>query len=277
MSRSFARYRSIGHRTVQGWLEPQTLDLLSTLSDAQRSAGVDGTVAEIGVHHGQLFIALQLLGGQATAVAIDIFDDQALNVEESGRGDRRLFETNVRRWGDWDRVVVEPSDSTTLTGHDVRALAGGPVRLFSVDGGHTEETVAADLRTAEQSLCPGGIVVVDDVFNHEWPGVAFGTFRYLDGPHLDGPAALAPFAIGFNKVYLTDAEHAGRYRQALRDAFGARWRIDHKSSVFAQHDVEVFSPAPLTPRRVLRRSDMARELYRSLRYRRPRPKGGTDG
>ena len=264
MSGSFATYRALGHRTVQGWLEPQVLDVLQTLDDAQRSAGVSGAVAEIGIHHGQLFIALQLLNEPGiAAVAIDVFDAQELNVDGSGRGDLGRFEANVRRWGDWSSVVVKQHDSANLTGDDVRELARRAVRLFSVDGGHLVETVLTDLRTAEQSLAPGGIVVLDDVFNAEWPGVSVGTHRYLDSD-----CVLVPFAIGFNKTYLTDEGHAARYREAIRRVYGRRWRMAHKTTVFHGSDVEVLWPTPVTPRAVLRRSRLARKVYRAMTSRR---------
>ncbi len=265
MPGSFETYRALGRRTVQGWVEPQTLDILRTLTKSQDGAGVEGAVAEIGVHHGKLFIAMLLLNRPGVAaVAIDVFDDQELNVDQSGRGDRHRFEANVRRWADWSSVVVKQEDSTNLTGAEVRELAHGPVRLFSVDGGHTEETVLADLRTAEQAIGPGGIVVADDVFNAEWPSVSVGTLRYLD---TDG--ALVPFAIGFNKTYLADEVHAARYREAIRRAYGRRWRMAHKTTVFHQSDVEVLWPTPVTPRTVLRRSRLARKAYHAMTYGRP--------
>jgi hypothetical protein len=260
MPRSFERYRSLGHRTVKGWVELQTLDVLRTLSEAQDGAGVEGAVAEIGVHHGKLFIALQLLNRPgAPAVAIDVFDEQALNVDGSGRGDRERFEANVRRWSDWSSVVVKQGDSTNLTGQDVRDLTGGAVRLFSVDGGHTEEIVLADMRTAEQAMAPGGIVVADDVFNAEWPSVSVGTLRYLNFG-----GSLVPFAIGFNKVYFTDPDHASAYRDVLRRTYGNRWRISQKTTVFHGSDVEVLWSRPLTPRNVLRRSVLARKAYDAM-------------
>ena len=264
MPGSFETYRAIGRRTVQGWVEPQTLDILRTLTQTQDHQGVSGAVAEIGVHHGKLFIGLQLLNGAGIpAVAIDVFGDQDLNVDQSGRGDLGRFEANVRRWADWSSVVVKQSDSAHVTGAEVRELAQGPVRLFSVDGGHTEEIVQHDLRTAEQSLAPGGIALVDDVFNAEWPGVSVGAMRYLDTE-----GALVPFAIGFNKVYLTDAAHTAPYRDAVRRAYGDRWRMAHKTSVFHRSDVEVLWPTPVTPRAVLRRSRWARKAYDAMTSRR---------
>ncbi len=261
MPASFERYRAIGHRTVQGWVEPQTFDVLRLLRDEQGRAGVAGAVAEIGVHHGKLFIALQLLNEPGRpAVAVDVFDDQGRNVDQSGRGDLDRFEAQVRRWADWDAVVCEQADSTTLSGKDVLALAGEPIRLFSVDGGHTEDITRTDLRTAEESLAPGGIVVADDVFNPEWPGVVVGMMRYLEAG-----GSLVPFAIGFNKTYLSDEAHAMRYREAIRREYGQRWRIAHKTTVFHQHEVEVLWPSPLTPRAVLRRNRLARTVYEALR------------
>lgn len=265
MPGSFERYRAFGHRTVKGWVEPQTLDILRSLSEAQDIEGVDGAVAEIGVHHGKLFIGLQLLNHLGLpAVAVDVFDDQDLNVDQSGRGDLQRFELNVRRWSDWSSVVVRQDDSTHLTGRDLRELAEGPVRLFSVDGGHTEETVTADMRTAEQSIAPGGIVVADDVFNAEWPGVSVGTLRYLDGG-----GALVPFAIGFNKTYFTDEAHTSTYREVIRRVYGHGWRMAHKTTTFHQNDVEVLWPTPVTPRHVLRRSTLARKAYHAVTSGRP--------
>jgi hypothetical protein len=267
MPGTFERYRAIGRRRVQGWVETPTFDVLRALRDEQDRAGVEGAVAEIGVHHGKLFIALQLLAPPGTpAVAIDVFDDQNLNVDRSGRGDLQRFEATVRRWGDWSSVVVVQADSTQLTGAEVRDFAGQPIRWFSVDGGHTEEIVRTDMRSAEDSLAAGGIVIADDVFNAEWPDVSVGTMRFLDGG-----GSLVPFAIGFNKTYFTHKHHAATYRDAIRRDYAHRWRIAHQTKVFHGFEVEVLWPNPLTPRRVVRRSPAARRAYVALTRRRRAP------
>ena len=98
-----------------------------------------------------------------------------------------------------------------MTAAEVRADAG-PVRLFSVDGGHTADITASDLALAEASLCPGGIVILDDYFNEAWPGVSEGATRYLGA----GTSTLVPVAIGGNKFVFTNSkELAGKYREAL--------------------------------------------------------------
>ena len=261
MPGTFERYRAVGRRRVQGWVETPTFGVLRTLRDAQDRVGVEGAVAEIGVHHGKLFIALQLLAPPGTpAVAIDVFDDQNLNVDRSGRGDLHRFEANVRRWGDWGSVVVVQADSAHLTGAEVRGFAGRPIRWFSVDGGHTEEIVRTDMRTAEGALAAGGIVIADDVFNPEWPDVSVGTLRFLDAG-----AALMPFAIGFNKTYFAHEHHAAAYRDAIRRDYAHRWSIAHQTKVFRGFEVEVLWALPVTPRVVVRRSRLARKVYEALR------------
>jgi hypothetical protein len=264
MTRAFSNYRRAGHRLVEGWLHPEVLDILKVLDQAQRRQNVRGSVAEIGVHHGRLFIGLHLLRrNDESSLAIDLFEDQDLNIDKSGRGNFRKFEANLDRWTDNTRVVTHQGDSTDLSGDQVKALAGSPIRLFSVDGGHTEEIVRKDMETAEGSLAEGGIVIADDVFNSQWPGVAVGTIRYLDAG-----GALEPFAVGLNKVFFATGPYATSYRSAIRNTFGDRVRIAHKTSEMMGHDVEVLYKVPASPRRFLRRSDRIRALRDSIRDRR---------
>jgi hypothetical protein len=257
----WAAYRRFGFRRVPGWLEGQTLDILTLLRDVQDQRGIDGAVAEIGVYHGRLFIGLQLLVPKGTpAVAVDSFVDQSANPDEAG-GNLERFTANVQRWGDWSSVVVVQVDSTTLKPGDLEKAAGGLSRFFSVDGGHSAETTTSDLSNAEAALAGGGVVIVDDVFNEQWPGVMDGVAE-----HLHAGSGLIPFAIGFNKTYFTNTpESAAAYRTALREHLAPRWRIYHKSETFRGHPVELLMRSPLTPRNVLRRYPVARKFYFAVR------------
>lgn len=260
-SAAWERYRRIGQRRVRGWVDPESLDVLRVVRDAQEVAGVTGSVAEIGVHHGRLFIGLQLLVPAGTpAVAIDLFDNQAENADGSGKGDRERFEANVRRWGDWSSARVHAVNSREVTNADLIAWAEGPIRMFSVDGGHTSDLVASDLRLAEGCLVDGGVVAVDDVFNPEWPGVVDGTLA-----HLRDGSTLVPFAVAFDKAWFTNTSAAAAsYRSALRAEFGPSFRATRKESVFAGQPVEVIQAVPLTPRTVLRRFGWAQAIRRTL-------------
>lgn len=255
MSREFARYRAIGHRIVTGFLQPEVLLLLDVLNSAQRAKQVSGAAAEIGVHHGKLFIGLRLLQRPGEkAVAIDIFGDQELNVDGSGHGDLQKFLSNVNLWSSMDDVVIHQGDSTKLLPERLRELAGGDVRLFSVDGGHTAEIVFSDMNLAEATLADGGIVIADDVFNQQWPGVAVGTLRYLEQG-----AKLAPFLIGFNKVFFAQPDYCLLYRAEVESAVSGKLRLATGESVFAGHDVGLVAPQGAVD--LLRRSATIRSLY----------------
>jgi hypothetical protein len=226
MKRSFALYRTVGQKFVEGLVEKEVFDVVDVLNSVQRAGRVSGAMAEIGVHRGKFLIGLHLLRQeQERSVAIDLFEDQHLNVDKSGKGDLRIFLRNVSRRASTERLVIHRGDSTELDGNAVRRLAGSSVRLFSVDGGHTEQIVFSDMKVAEAALAEGGVLIADDVFNPRWPGVVIGTARYL----LDAPR-LAPFAIGFNKVFFSQVEYCQTYRSAIDTRFSNGMFIAVKKS-----------------------------------------------
>src|SRR5262245_23230946 len=214
MESRVARYIHRGKFYVDGWLRTEAALVIAALNEGQRALGVEGGIAEIGVHHGKLFILLYLLSrAPEKALAIDLFGDQHLNVDQSGEGDLGRFQGNLQRHADNARLVLHQGNSLDLTAADLVRLAEGPLRFISVDGGHTAEATAHDLGLAETSLAEGGIVVVDDVFNERWPGVGDGVHRYF-ARH----SGLVPFAIGANKTYFCRPSHRELYRAAAAAA-----------------------------------------------------------
>jgi methyltransferase family protein len=205
-------YLTVGHRRVEGWLSPDAMSMILRVADMQRSVGIKGNVAEIGIHHGRLFILLYLLKDTGEiAVAIDLFEQQELNIDRSGRGDRDIFTANLRRHADTGDLIIHAGDSTKISGDDVVRLAGGRVRLFSIDGGHTAPTTEHDLATADQALAVGGVVILDDYFNEQFPEVSVGTMNYFREAR-----GIVPFAIGGNKVMFCDRAHAAAYAEGLK-------------------------------------------------------------
>jgi predicted O-methyltransferase YrrM len=197
---------------MEGWLDIASARVIVRLLEHQAEAGIAGSLLEIGVHHGKLFLlmALNARPGEAL-IACDLFGLQEQNVDRSGRGDLSVFLENAARAGiATEQITVIERNSLQVAPEELRA-PGGPVRFASIDGGHTAEITASDLRLVDAVLDPRGAVVVDDVFNQYWPDVAAGFFRYLDGPG----AGLVPFAISQNKTYLARPEMADSYREAL--------------------------------------------------------------
>lgn len=204
-----------GREKVQGWVTGGALSAVTAFNALQRRLGVKGHVCEIGVHHGRFCIALSLLRQLSEkSLAIDVFDMQEFNVDHSGKGDRRAFDRNVDFWLSPDAdVIVMRADSLRIRSKDVIEALGGKVRLFSVDGSDTSQHTLNDILICEQSLVPGGLVVVDDFLNPAWPGVVEAVMRYIDGP--DHEMKLAPVGYGDNKFYFTTKSHITQYRALL--------------------------------------------------------------
>ena len=90
-------------KQVQGYLELQALMVFRVLAASQTQMRINGGVAEIGVHHGMSFAPLCLLNAdagehQSVAVAVDVFEQQHLNTDASGMGDRDIFLSTLARW-----------------------------------------------------------------------------------------------------------------------------------------------------------------------------------
>lgn len=228
------RYLKHGLRRVSGWLDPFSAVVIADLLAHQTAIGVRGGIAEIGVHHGKLFLLAYLaLRTDELGLAIDVFERQELNLDHSGAGDRERFVANVRRHAGDDRALrIIARSSLEVRPADI-CEALGTCRFFSVDGGHTEECTLNDVRLADASVHEAGIVVVDDYFNACWPEVSVGIARYMATPD----RALVPFLITPNKIFFCRAGLSASYR----DAIHARHRpLFDKTVSFFGHRTELY-------------------------------------
>ncbi|MDA9981300.1 class I SAM-dependent methyltransferase [Gammaproteobacteria bacterium] len=206
-------YMKGAFKDVPGWLGPDTVSQLVRINSIQEEHGIDGHVGEIGVHHGRLFILLYLMAsGDQQALAIDIFGQQDLNVDKSGRGDLSILKANLQRYaGSTSKLKVIDADSTSIGGEEVKTAATGCLRLFSIDGGHMAHIVRHDLRTAASSICDGGVIILDDYFNPEFPGVSEGTNHFFLFDSSKVEKKIVPFFVAMNKIYFTTDSYAERY------------------------------------------------------------------
>ncbi len=215
-----AAYLSRGITRVDGWFTPLDAQMVAALALGQIASGVTGAVGEIGVHHGRMFLlmALTLAPGER-AFAIDLFADQDNNIDRSGHGDEAIFRANLARHAIApDRVAIFARSSLEITWPEVAAVVGPRTRLFSVDGGHTAEIVANDMAIAANSLAEGGIIVADDYFNRDFPGVSEGISRFL----IAHRGEIVPFALGDGRLFLCHPDWAARYRDILAQSPAAR-------------------------------------------------------
>jgi hypothetical protein len=202
-----------GMKDIEGWLSLTTAFFSYQLMRHQTASKIDGNAVEIGVHHGLYFISLACgLTGTEKAIGFDLFENQNENVDFSGRGDRSIFEQHVARFLDPSSVVAVQANSLQLSAEEIRRY--GAVRFFSIDGGHTEAVTVNDLRLAERTLSPGGIVALDDILNPHWTGVISGLARYMTEGGTLRAMALVP-----NKLFLCASNDVVTYRTYMRNAF----------------------------------------------------------
>lgn len=192
-SERLTAYCRNGGRGVEGWISMIDLEIFRTLLSQD---AVRGACVEIGVHHGKTFLILLMANEGKACYAIDIFDQQHLNVDKSGRGDREILERNMASHGfEPGQVTIDARSSQEVTPADILDSVG-PARFFHIDGGHHFEAVTSDFRLADKVLADDGVIAVDDALRGEWPDVARGMFyaiRELD---------LQIFAFGPNKAYI---------------------------------------------------------------------------
>lgn len=207
------KYVARSMKTVQGFLTTLDARLIATLLSYQDENNITGHLGEIGVHHGRLFLMLALArrAGER-ALAIDLFEDDADNAKTGHAGrDRALFE-NARRLGiEFSKDEIFKTSSLDIKPADILARTAGPLRFFSVDGGHLYHHVENDLRLAEQTLTRDGIIAVDDFFNIGWVDISFATYDFLRQT-----SAVIPFAITSKKLYLAPPAAADNYKAAIR-------------------------------------------------------------
>lgn len=212
-----ATYRNIAGPEVEGWLNNHMFGVLQTVNLIQQDLEVRGGIAEIGVHHGRFFMPLNAMVAEdeGTSYAIDLFEDQLRNIDNSGKGSQGRFRENLARF---DRhlganVTCIQGDSTRLPPADIARLRAARPKVISVDGGHTVEHTLSDLELAASCIHEGGAVFLDDVPSQHWIGVMEGAICYLQRR-----PTLWPVLIGFNKMLLVPMSVHEHYLLAFRGA-----------------------------------------------------------
>lgn len=196
---------------VEGWFALTDAEIFCALLNQQVQLGWAGSVVEIGTHHGKSFVPLGLSNNGERAYIIDIFDNQELNIDNSGAGDRAQFLKTMAAFGvPHENLKVDARLSNDVSSYDILNSVG-EARFFHIDGGHHLDAIRNDLRLAVSSSARHAIIAVDDLFRPEWPEVSIGVFgeRTLEN------AGFKLFAYGFNKAYWCNKDYLEIYQDAL--------------------------------------------------------------
>lgn len=238
--------------TVNGWLGDVDMFAIKAIGAWQAAQGVVGDLAEIGVHHGKLYFILALLRQEPEkALAIDLYEDDSMNVGAHARRDIMLFKNADRLGIPISDAEIWKVDSTTITPEQIAAKVSN-VRIFSVDGGHEYHHVAADLRTAASILDERGVIIIDDFFGKGWPDVTVAAIHMLT----EYEGELQPFLITHTKLYVCRKEVAADYRAMLTTYPDVAEMPKDERNMFRH---------PVTVMRVGRRQFLGRRLLRRFR------------
>lgn len=168
---------------IEGWFCHEFIcPLLEIVNNNQEK----GHILEIGVHHGKSFIPMTLLlKDKETAVAVDVFEDQQFNYDNSGAGCFFKLKENIKKVYDNDeifnKIKIIKEDSTKLNSIDYLNYTNcEKYRIISIDGCHTKSATLIDLKNAIEILSEDGIIILDDYFNNHWPGVKFGIDTFME-------------------------------------------------------------------------------------------------
>jgi hypothetical protein len=233
------RYLRFNFYRTDGLISRLDALIFRELVTGQVKQGVRGSLVEIGVHYGRSFFLLALgRSGSEKALAVDLFEDDALHTNREGIGRFGGFRNNCRKYRfDFSEAEILKSSSLEISAEEILGRVG-EVRFFSIDGGHTYEHVANDLRLAEKVLTRDGVICLDDMFSALWPEVAIATFDWLRA----ADNRFVPFLATKEKLYLCDSDYASFYLAMMRDDEELNSRVFRSISLLS-HEAIVLLPS----------------------------------
>jgi effector-binding domain-containing protein len=214
-------YIENGFHSVHGYCKKHTAYVLDLIEQSPYNKKGKG-VAEIGIHVGRFYILLNrtVTSPEFKSYAIDLFESaQEKNIDNSGRGNLQYFIENLKHHDlyEGNNTVILEGDSTDSGIKFDNIIEPGSLKYVSIDGGHTPTHVVNDLKLAEKWIESEGVVIVDDIMHEGWVGVVQGTLNYLSSH-----PTLQPFAIGYNKLWLSKVSVRQTYKYILENSPIAR-------------------------------------------------------
>ena len=164
-------------KTIPGWFTIDDCAHFYLALSMQSAYGIRGDLFEIGSYHGRstALMAYCLQPGE-TIVICDAFEGDTTDSYQDKPTPRQLTDNLLRVSPDLDLECV---DIHACLSSEVSFAETVRFRFVHIDGGHDRETALGDLILSSRHLLPGGIIVMDDYQNEQWPGVTLAVDEFL--------------------------------------------------------------------------------------------------
>jgi hypothetical protein len=206
---------------IEGFLSAESAAAWDVLLDVQEMHGISGALGEIGVAHGK----------SAALLALHVGATEHLYLADTAEYPETRFLQRVLPREQTTFLIGRSSGLPAMVG---RIQHLGRFRWIHIDGEHTGEAVANDLRLATFALHDRGVICLDDFFSPRYPQLTAATFHFL-AAH---PHELTLFLCGHNKGYLCRPTAAPLYLETIRSSLVAGL------SQRGVRDVTVFKTTP---------------------------------
>jgi hypothetical protein len=197
-------YKNGVEKEVKGWFYDHDLVTFWLTDFIQKAAGWRGDLCELGIFQGKSAIALGTMARpDERLLCLDIFHEVP----------QATAEANIHRFcpGLENRLVCIQRDLTSLSTPPV-GVEPNSVRFIHLDAVHDHPSVLNDLRNFVPLLTPEAVVVLDDCFDPDWPGVATAMTEFClseMGWHI------RPFAASRSKMYLCARPYVEIYQRCI--------------------------------------------------------------
>lgn len=191
--------------SVEGWFYPLDMLLICALDGVQKTCRVAGDMCEVGVYKGKSLALMGMLARDSeTVFAFDAFPCDWLAQARQ----------TMARFCPWVDTVQYITGDTAIYSPSAlcKILGSHRFRFLHVDAGHEYHGVLHALLLFAPFVSAGGIIMMDDYQDREFPGVAAATRDFCTQAHA---RPLVPFVSGANKMYLTSPGWAPVYQHAL--------------------------------------------------------------
>lgn len=210
---------------IEGWFDKKNIPVFSIIDTIHTKYKICGDIMEIGAYYGKSTILLGMFIKQGERLKVnDTFDWKVSKLVSSN--EKEEFLTNIRKYlGDISFIEIYHKTSSKLTLKDT----GTNCRIFHIDGHHSTESTTNDLMLAYRAINSYGVIILDDLFNEGYPGVAEATILFVHSHN-----ELVPVLIGFNKSYWVKARSYSFYYNTLKSILTEEWKSKNNILIIEQ-------------------------------------------